>query len=241
MERDWLAARLEEGRSIESIAREVGRAPSTVAYWVNKHGLASTHAARHAAKGGITRETLASLVSEGLSTRQIASRLALSQSAVRHWLRRHGLNTERAARRRSIELRISADSAEVATAVCPRHGTTQFRRRPDGGWRCLRCRADAVTARRRAVKSALVADAGGACAMCGYDRSLAALQFHHVDPSGKDFHIAQRGIARSLSAARDEAAKCVLLCANCHAEVEAGVATIPKSTGPRRPGERDPG
>jgi hypothetical protein len=30
----------------------------------------------------------------------------------------------------------------------------------------------------------------------------------------------------ALEAARAEAAKCVLLCANCHAEVEAGVATV---------------
>jgi IS30 family transposase len=31
MEKDWLAGLLEQGRSIESIAREVGRDPSTVA------------------------------------------------------------------------------------------------------------------------------------------------------------------------------------------------------------------
>jgi hypothetical protein len=39
MNADWLASRLAEGRSIESLAREAGRSPSTVAYWVNKHGL----------------------------------------------------------------------------------------------------------------------------------------------------------------------------------------------------------
>jgi len=41
VEAQWLASRLAEGRSIESIAREVNRNPSTVAYWVNKHGLTS--------------------------------------------------------------------------------------------------------------------------------------------------------------------------------------------------------
>ena len=53
-----MASRLEEGRSIESIARETGRAPSTVAYWVNKHGLASKHAPKHAARGPIDRARL---------------------------------------------------------------------------------------------------------------------------------------------------------------------------------------
>ena len=116
------------------------------------------------------------------------------------------------------------------TATCPRHGITRFRRRAEGGWRCLRCRAEAVSARRRVVKVKLVAEAGGKCALCGYTRSVAALHFHHVDPATKEFHIAQRGSARALAKARAEAAKCVLLCANCHAEVEGGVATLP--TGP---------
>jgi transposase-like protein len=51
MEREWLAERLEAGVSIEAIAREVGRHPSTVSYWARKHGLTSSHAARHAARG----------------------------------------------------------------------------------------------------------------------------------------------------------------------------------------------
>ena len=41
MDREALAAMLEAGRSIESIARETGKSASTVAYWVNKHGLTS--------------------------------------------------------------------------------------------------------------------------------------------------------------------------------------------------------
>ena len=56
---------------------------------------------------------------------------------------------------------------------------------------------------------------------CGYARSIAALHFHHVDRATKSFAVAGRGITRSLEAARAELAKCVLLCANCHAEVEA--------------------
>ena len=59
MEEAWLRSRLESGRSIESIAREVGKHPSTVAYWAAQHGLVSSHAERHAARGGIDLETLA--------------------------------------------------------------------------------------------------------------------------------------------------------------------------------------
>src|SRR5690348_7342784 len=94
----WLAQELAAGRSIESLAREVGRSPSTVAYWVNKHGLQSAHARRHAARGGIERDTLAALVEEGLSIRQIADLVGLSYTAVRHWLARYELRTPRALR-----------------------------------------------------------------------------------------------------------------------------------------------
>jgi hypothetical protein len=76
------------------------------------------------------------------------------------------------------------------------------------------------------MKEALVADAGGACALCGYSRCLAALEFHHLDPALKCFSVAARGVTRSLAEAREEAEKCVLLCSNCHAEVEAGVRVL---------------
>lgn len=63
--------------------------------------------------------------------------------------------------------------------------------------------------------------------ICGYHRSVAALQFHHLDPATKSFSLADRGYTRSLDRVREEARKCVLLCANCHTEVEAGLAKIP--------------
>ena len=84
-----------------------------------------------------------------------------------------------------------------------------------------------VSRRRRKVKQILVAEAGGCCALCSYDRCVAALHFHHLDPSSKQFHLSMHGAARSIASARAEMAKCVLLCANCHAEVEAaGIATL---------------
>ena len=98
MDEAWLRSQLESGRSIESIARETGRAASTVAYWVNKHGLVSRHAAAHAARGGIDRDRLATLIAEGGSIRAIAARLDVSYATVRYWIARHGLSTPRGRR-----------------------------------------------------------------------------------------------------------------------------------------------
>jgi transposase-like protein len=234
MEADWLRSRLESGRSIESVAREAGKAPSTVAYWVDKHGLVSKHAVRHAARGAIAREVLEELLAEGLTIRAMAERLDRSYSTVRHWLARHGLATPRAIRlAETAPARTSG--ADTVEANCPVHGVTVFIRRGNHGFRCRQCRMDAVDRRRREIKRVLVAEAGGACAICGYDSSVQALQFHHLDPAKKSFSLAAGGLTRSLQRAREEAAKCVLLCANCHAEVEGGLATIAKTGTGRLP------
>jgi transposase-like protein len=228
MEKDWLADQLNAGRSIEAIARNIGMDPSTVAYWAKKHGLKSAHADRHANKGGIPRERLEALVEQNLSSRQIATELAVSQATVRHWLRKHGLETARTRRKRQIAESLSVDG-DIAFAACEIHGHTRFCRRPDGSWRCAQCRSASVVERRRRVKETLVAEAGGACLLCGYATSVGALHFHHLDPGQKEFPVSRRGITMSIESARREAAKCVLLCANCHVEVETGTATLPSS------------
>ncbi len=71
-------------------------------------------------------------------------------------------------------------------------------------------------------------EAGGACVVCGYDRYVGALEFHHLVPAEKRFALSHRGVTRSLAAARQETRRCVLLCANCHAEVEGGLARLPE-------------
>ena len=225
MDREWLEEQLQGGRSIEAIAREVGRHPSSVGYWVRKHGLRSGHAERHAARGGIARDELAALVDAGLAIRAMAARLGVSYATVRHWLEVHGLRTAWSAeqgRRKSAR----ALAATRIPGTCPVHGDVLLALRTKR-FRCERCAREAVASRRRAVKATLVAEAGGACLLCGYDEAPAALHFHHLDPAAKAFTLAARGVSRSLARARAEAAKCVLLCANCHAAVESGVRELP--------------
>jgi DNA-directed RNA polymerase subunit RPC12/RpoP len=133
------------------------------------------------------------------------------------------LKTERA---RRLEESRRADGRELRR-VCRTHGLREFARDANGTYRCTRCSSDAVARRRRKVKETLVGEAGGRCALCGYARCVRALSFHHLDPLTKRFGLAEGGLARSLSEARAEVAKCVLLCSNCHAEVEAGMAVLP--------------
>lgn len=115
--------------------------------------------------------------------------------------------------------------APTETRKCPRHGLTGFGYY-SRSWRCKRCVGEAVTRRHQKVRRELVAMFGGSCVVCGYDRCILNLHFHHVDPSQKSFDMS---MAAGKSKARyvAEAMKCVLVCANCHGEIEAGLIDSP--------------
>lgn len=68
---------------------------------------------------------------------------------------------------------------------------------------------------------------GGKCGICGYDKSIQALHFHHLDPNKKDFAPSTKVVSRELFV--KELKKCVCICANCHSEVHAGITKIPNN------------
>ena len=113
---------------------------------------------------------------------------------------------------------------------CPRHGTVLFRQFREGArkprWRCTRCCGEAVTRRHRKLKQTLVDEAGGACVVCGYAKCLVNLHFHHVDPATKSFGLTV-ALGKGIAKLREEAAKCILVCANCHGEIESGMIECP--------------
>ena len=59
---------------------------------------------------------------------------------------------------------------------------------------------------------------GGKCEICGYNKVLEALEFHHIDPTQKEFTISA-GVNKSWISIQPELDKCMLLCANCHREI----------------------
>jgi transposase len=225
MEKAFLEARLAEGLSLEKIGELVGKHPSTVAYWLKKHGLQANGKERHSPKRAIDPDSLRGLVDSGATIREMCEELGAGYSSVRYWMKKLGLRTAYAERVEQFE-KLRAAGHRKVYARCPKHGHTSFFQRANGGYRCARCNSDGVSAWRRRMKQRLVEEAGGACLICGFSDYQGALQFHHLDPSEKAFLISRHGVTRSLESARVEAAKCVLLCANCHAKVEAGLAEV---------------
>jgi hypothetical protein len=151
-----------------------------------------------------------------------------SPTTIRNWLRQYGLRTA------SAQLvRRDGSTAPEVVRDCPRHGWTWFRRvGAQTHYRCSRCVVEAVTDRRRMIKEILVDEAGGECVACGYRDCVGVLQFHHLDPATKRFHLGGEGATRSIERARAEARRCILLRATCHAEVELGFRALPVTSDP---------
>ncbi len=79
------------------------------------------------------------------------------------------------------------------------------------------CNSCNQSLRRKRIKKILVDELGGKCSVCGYDKHIEVLQFHHKDPSMKKFGLGSSW-NQSLKTLREESKKCIVLCANCHIE-----------------------
>ncbi len=85
----------------------------------------------------------------------------------------------------------------------------------------------AVKRRRKKLREMARALHGSKCVICGYNKCQRALGFHHINPFQKEFDLSSRGLTRSWAKIEMEIKKCVLVCANCHAEIHDGITKLP--------------
>jgi hypothetical protein len=149
----------------------------------------------------IDKSTLLRLIEDGASTRLIALKLDCSEATVLRSIHKFVLpmpfRAPRASPRRVSREQKAADQVQR------------------------------VSAHRKRLKARSIEYKGGRCQLCGYNKCNAALEFHHLNKGEKSFGLSRKGITRSWESIRRELDKCVLICANCHREVEAGVASVP--------------
>ena len=152
-------------------------------YWMASPSGSRPSTARITPRSGETSTAsgLEALVEDGQTSRCRWPRTSASaRRTVRHWLR--PIRTED---RSNVGAMLRAREAEKRRArhasrcSCAEHGETDFILEGRGYYRCKQCRMDRVAGVAAEVKEILVADAGGRCRCCGYDRHLGALEFHH--------------------------------------------------------------
>lgn len=96
---------------------------------------------------------------------------------------------------------------------------------------CYNCMPEGTQLTRGMFLSKLKEKRGGKCIRCGYDKCLKALEFHHIDPSQKEFTISNANFR--LKEASEEIKKCILICANCHRELHDNLWNIEDFTNTR--------
>ena len=74
---------------------------------------------------------------------------------------------------------------------------------------------------KRAIerKLKLIELRGGGCEVCGYNKNIGAIEFHHIDPNEKEGTLTARTLSnRNMDWIMNEFSKVMCLCANCHRE-----------------------
>jgi hypothetical protein len=91
---------------------------------------------------------------------------------------------------------------------------------------CKSCKHKLQQARQHDFKQWCIDYKGGRCVVCGYNKYIGALDFHHRDPSQKEFNFGEKKNLMTKEKALKELDKCILLCRNCHAELHGGLINL---------------
>ena len=190
----------------------------------------------------INLDKLKQLVTENKSTHQIAKELEMSPTNVRRWLKILGLKTHSEWKMHRMN---HAEEIKTGFKTCSnckiKKKLSEFYIYKSGrphSW-CYQCSDESSTRLIRERKERCIEYKGGKCIVCGYNKYIGSMTFHHLDPSVKNYNIAKLK-SYTLEELKPELDKCVLLCLNCHGETHSGLIDIsefmklptPYSSGP---------
>lgn len=158
----------------------------------------------------MNKDNLIFQISQGLTTWSIATANNTTQMNVRYWLKKFNLKTQ-------ISQRRSDGTRLCLTCKQTKPKTEFYFRGTKYASHCKICHQQKYKERSKISKQLAVDYLGGECSRCGYNKNLAALDFHHLDPKSKnkEASMMHRGSFHRIIPELD---KCILLCANCHRE-----------------------
>lgn len=153
-------------------------------------------------KSKISNLEIKKLINEGYLKKDIAELFEVSFSTIKR--RSKGLKTERK-NSRYICKDCNVSEKDQFYDSCKYYCKGCFNRR-------------SYRAQKDKIFEYMESRGGARCQLCGYDRCINALEFHHRDPKEKDPNWSRGWRLERLKIELD---KCDILCANCHREVHA--------------------
>jgi hypothetical protein len=157
----------------------------------------------------------------GMSQHKIARHFDVSQTNVRHYLKKYNLITKQTEKEKANDKLcihcqniLSGRQTMFCSKLCKSNSFYSNNKSSDDiSWKVVRQRG-------RTKKNNLIQNNGG-CLDCGYNKNSAAISFHHLDPSEKLFNINVNRFSNINDDKLDqELEKCEMLCMNCHMERE---------------------
>lgn len=157
---------------------------------------------------------------DGLSLNKISKITGKSLTSIRYWKDKYSLKSK-------FNTFIENGKIEYGDyRTCPgckiEIKTSNFytrRKKNNSSTYCIECTNKKTIERLRILKSKMVEYKGGSCSRCGYNKYQGALEFHHLDPSQKDFNPSKLKKNKFDDKIKLELDKCILVCANCHREI----------------------
>lgn len=157
------------------------------------------------------KQQLEQYMNLGYSSYKIAKLTTKSQTTIRYWIKKYKLK--------------KAILNNLLERKCPKCQEVKLidnfyeNKSRKGTYHsyCKICNSNDVVYRHKLLKQQCIDYLGGKCKDCGYNKYNGALHFHHLDPKIKDFTISAKHHKQFKNLIL-ELDKCVLLCANCHAE-----------------------
>lgn len=173
------------------------------------------------------KEELEQMINEGKSLNKISKVTGKSLTTVRYWVKKLDIQIKT----KNFSEQGKKDYGQ--SRVCPKCkencAIDQFynrRGKENSSVYCKKCTTIQVVERTKKLKQEMVNYKGGCCEICGYNKYIGALDFHHINPDQKDFTIAKVRQYKFDELIKKELDKCMLVCSNCHREIHGGLEVV---------------
>ena len=164
------------------------------------------------------KEEIEKMINERMSLNQISKVTGKSLTTVRYWVKKLDIQIKT----KNFSEQGKKDYGQ--SRVCPKCKENcdidQFydrRGKKNSSVYCKKCTTIQVVERTKKLKQEMVNYKGGCCEICGYNKYIGALDFHHINPDEKEFDLGDAS-KYSITRLKLELEKCITLCRNCHSE-----------------------